>query len=92
MNTVTYTVIRDWDRTVGETVESVADDLYMTPAEKATLLTAGAVQINDLIMQPLIVQIEEEPEEYSAVETMHVNDYGVQRWWCNGRRDGQVQL
>jgi len=75
-----YSLIQDWDCTIRDAVDSVTDDLFLTPAERATLLSAGAVVINNLIMEPLIVQIEPEPEDYKHYELLRVNDYGVVRW------------
>lgn len=53
----------------------------------------GAVQINDIIMHPLLVQLEVAPENNTGGEIVFVDDYGnVTRWWCNGDKSGEVQL
>lgn len=74
-------------------VGCVADELKLTPAESATLTAKGAVVLHDVLYEPLLVQLEAEPEEYTAVESISIDDYGnVSRWWCNGLASGEAQL
>lgn len=75
-------------------LDSTAYHLCLSPAERATLLTTGAVVIHDLIMEPLLIQMETAPEERTAAEILYVNDYGVLRWWVNEetKEAGTVQL
>lgn len=76
-----------YDRSVGNGFENVLDatayHLNLSPAERATLLTTGSVVINDLIMEPLLIQMEQAPDVMTAGEIMVAGDYGVERWVYN---------
>lgn len=88
-----YSFIHEDRFPIAASVGCVANELKLTPAESATLTAKSAVILNDVLYEPLLVQLEAEPEDYTAVESVIIDDYGnVSRWWCNGEASGTVQL
>lgn len=88
-----YPVIQEYGLTQKALIDSYSDDLFLTPAERATLATRGAVQINDVLDVPLLMHLDSEPEVYDCGELISLDDYGnVNRWAYANGASGTVQL
>lgn len=75
-----YSLIRESHMSHDDIVGAAVDDLQLSPSQRAQLSATGSV-----VAHGVMVQVEDEPEQYTRYESVHISGDGrLVRWTDRG--------